>query len=36
MQRNKIITVQNLPILISKEDIDDYICITDIGCGKIR
>ncbi len=34
MQRNKIITVQNLPITISKEDIDDYICITDIAAAK--
>ena len=34
MQRNKIITVQNLPISISKEDIDDYICITDIAAAK--
>ena len=34
MQKNKVITVQNLPILISKEDIDDYICITDIAAAK--
>jgi len=34
MQKNKIITVQNLPITISKEDIDDYICITDIAAAK--
>lgn len=34
MQKNKIITVQDLPIAISKEDIDDYICITDIAAAK--
>ncbi len=34
MQKNKIITVQNLPISISKEDIDDYICVTDIAAAK--
>ncbi len=32
--KNKVITVQNLPITISKEDIDDYICITDIAAAK--
>ncbi len=34
MQKNKIITVQNLPITISKEETDDYICITDIAAAK--
>ena len=34
MQKNKVITVQDLPITISKEDIDDYICITDIAAAK--
>ena len=34
MQKNKVITVQNLPITISKEKIDDYICITDIAVAK--
>ena len=34
MAKNKIITVQNLPITISKEEIDDYICITDIAAAK--
>ena len=29
-----MITVQNLPITISKEEIDDYICITDIAAAK--
>ena len=34
MQKNKVIAVQNLPITISKEEIDDYICITDIAAAK--
>ena len=34
MHKNKVITVQNLPITISKEEIDDYICITDIAAAK--
>ena len=34
MQKNKVIKVQNLPITISKEEIDDYICITDIAAAK--
>ena len=34
MQKNKVIKVQNLPITISKEEIDDYICITDIAAVK--
>ncbi len=34
MQKNKIIKVQNLPITISKEEIDDYICVTDIAAAK--
>ena len=34
MQKNNIISVQNLPITISKEEIDDYICITDIAAAK--
>ena len=34
MKKNKVITVQNLLITISKEDIDDYICITDIAAAK--
>ncbi len=34
MQKNKIIKVQNLSITISKEEIDDYICITDIAAAK--
>ena len=34
MNKNKIITVQNLPVAISREEIDDYICITDIAAAK--
>ena len=34
MTKNRVITVQNLPITISSEDIDDYICITDIAAAK--
>ena len=34
MQKNEVIKVQNLPITISKEEIDDYICITDIAAAK--
>ena len=32
--KNKTITVQNLPITISKEEIDDYIWITYIAVAK--
>ena len=31
---NRIITVQNVEISISKQDIDDYICISDIAKAK--
>jgi len=34
MVKNRIITVQNIPITVSYEDIDDYICITDIAAAK--
>ncbi len=34
MAKNRIITVQNIPITISKAEIDDYICITDIAVAK--
>jgi len=34
MQKNKIITVQNLPITVTKAEKDDYICITDIAAAK--
>ena len=32
--KNRIIDVQNVKITISKEELDDYICITDIAKGK--
>jgi len=34
MKKNRIITVQDIPITITQEDIDDYICITDIAAAK--
>lgn len=34
MAKNRIITVQNIPITVSYEDMDDYICITDIAVAK--
>ena len=34
MTNNRIITVQDIPITISKEELDDYICITDIAVAK--
>ena len=32
--KNKIIEVQNVQISISKQELDDYICITDIAKAK--
>mgnify|MGYP002611201940 CR=1 FL=1 len=32
--KNRIIDVQNVKITISKEELDDYICITDIAKAK--
>ena len=34
MAKNRIITVQNIPVTITAGDIDDYICITDIAAAK--
>ena len=34
MAKNRIITVQNIPVTVSFEDADDYICITDIAVAK--
>ena len=34
MGKNRIITVQDIPITISESDIDDYICITDMAVAK--
>ena len=32
--KNRIINVQDVPISISKQELDDYICITDIAKAK--
>ncbi len=32
--KNRVITVQNIPITISNADMEDYICITDIAAAK--
>ena len=34
MSKNRIITVQNIPITITEADLDDYICITDMASAK--
>ena len=34
MKKNRIITVQNIPVTVTAEDLDDYICITDIAAAK--
>ena len=34
MAKNRIISVQNIPITITEADIDDYICITDMASAK--
>lgn len=34
MAKNRIITVQGISVTVSNEDIDDYICITDIAAAK--
>lgn len=34
MTKNRIITVQDIPITVSEADIDDYICITDMAVAK--
>lgn len=34
MTKNKVITVQNLPITVTTEEQNDYICITDIAAAK--
>ena len=33
-RKNRIITVQDIPITISEADMDDYICITDMAAAK--
>ena len=34
MPSNRVIKVQNIPITISKAELDDYICITDMAAAK--
>ncbi|MDC7288489.1 KilA-N domain-containing protein [Blautia schinkii] len=34
MMKNRIITVQNVPVTVSAGELDDYICITDIAGAK--
>jgi len=34
MAKNRIIIVQNVSIAVSAEEVDDYICITDIADAK--
>lgn len=34
MAKNRINTVQNVSIVVSAEEVDDYICITDIADAK--
>lgn len=34
MAKNKIITVQDVPITVSISDEQDYICITDMAAVK--
>ncbi len=34
MKNNRVITVQDIPITISKGEMDDYICITDMAAFK--
>ena len=34
MAKNRIITVQNISVTVSTEDMDDYICITDMAAAK--
>lgn len=34
MAKNRVMTVRGIPVTVSYEDIDDYICITDIAAAK--
>ncbi len=34
MTKNRIITVQDIPIAVFSADMDDYICITDMAAAK--
>ena len=34
MKKNRVITVQDIPITITQAEMEDYICITDIAAAK--
>ena len=34
MKKNRIITVQDIPVTITQTELEDYICITDIAAAK--
>ena len=34
MAKNRIITIQNIPVTVSFEDADDCICIADMAVAK--
>ena len=34
MAKNRVITVRGIPVTVSDENIDDYICITDIAAAR--
>ena len=34
MKKNRIITVQDIPVTITQAELEDYICITDIAAAK--
>lgn len=34
MKKNRIITVQDIPVTIAQTELEDYICITDIAAAK--
>lgn len=36
MKKNRIITVQDIPITVTYTDMEDYICITDMAAVKKR
>ena len=34
MKKNRVITVQDIPVTVSQSEMEDYICITDIAAAK--
>ncbi len=34
MKKNRVITVQDIPVTVSQTEMEDYICITDIAAAK--